>query len=87
MVLLAPVQTPPHGVRDDDEEDLNKAFEVQGFHQILSPPANCPPDSHRVYDEQDFEGEIAGEWRDKSCGRIRLMRGFTGFSAPLIRNH
>lgn len=55
------VQTSAHGVRDDDEEDLNKAFEVQGFHQILNPPANCPPDSHRVYDEQDFEGEISGE--------------------------
>ncbi|XP_075878267.1 anion exchange protein 2a [Nelusetta ayraudi] len=47
--------TPVHGVRDEEEEDLNKAFEVQGFQHILSPPAHCPPDSHRVYDEQDFE--------------------------------
>lgn len=61
--LLLYVQTPAHGVRDDEEEDLNKAFEVQGFHQILSPPTNCPPDSHRVYDEQDVEGEIPGETR------------------------
>lgn len=59
--LLLDVQTPAHGLRGDDDEDLNKAFEVQGFHQILNPPANCPPDSYRVYDEQDFEGEIPGE--------------------------
>lgn len=61
--LLLHVQTPVHGVRDEEEEDLNKAFEVQGFHHILSPPAHCPPDSHRVYDEQDFEGETPGETR------------------------
>lgn len=43
--------------RDEEEEDLNKAFDVQGFQQILCPPAHSPPDKHRIYDEQDFEGE------------------------------
>lgn len=55
--LFLCVQSPAHRHCDEEEEDLNKAFDVQGFHQILSPPAHCPPENHRVYDEQDFEGE------------------------------
>uniref|UniRef100_A0A7N8Y913 Anion exchange protein n=1 Tax=Mastacembelus armatus TaxID=205130 RepID=A0A7N8Y913_9TELE len=39
----------------DEEEDLNKAFDVQRFQQILHPAAPSPPEKHRVYNEQDFE--------------------------------
>ncbi|XP_035861076.1 anion exchange protein 2-like [Sander lucioperca] len=40
---------------EEEEEDLNKAFDVQGFQQILRPAARSPPEKLRVYDEQDFE--------------------------------
>ncbi|GAA6232795.1 anion exchange protein 2-like isoform X1 [Lates japonicus] len=46
---------PPRCHGDEEEEDLNKAFDVQGFQQILRPAARSPPETHRVYDEQDFE--------------------------------
>uniref|UniRef100_A0A4W6CGE4 Anion exchange protein n=1 Tax=Lates calcarifer TaxID=8187 RepID=A0A4W6CGE4_LATCA len=46
---------PPRCRGDEEEEDLNKAFDVQGFQQILRPAARSPPETHRVYDEQDFE--------------------------------
>ncbi len=49
--------SPPCCHSDDEEEDLNKAFDVQGFQQILCPAARSPPEKHRVCDEQDFEGE------------------------------
>ncbi|XP_060940440.1 anion exchange protein 2a [Limanda limanda] len=42
-----------HG--DEEEEDLNKVFDVEGFPQIFGSAAFSPPDKHRVYDEQDFE--------------------------------
>ncbi|KAM6920656.1 anion exchange protein 2a [Lycodopsis pacificus] len=50
----APVP-PPRGHIDEEEEDLNKVFDVQGFQQILGPAARSPPEKSRVYDEQDFE--------------------------------
>lgn len=56
-VLQSPSPSPPHCHRDEEEEDLNKAFDVQGFQQILCLPAHSPPEKHRVYDERDFEGE------------------------------
>nr|XP_040028183.1 anion exchange protein 2a isoform X1 [Gasterosteus aculeatus aculeatus] len=43
---------------DDEEEeevDLNKVFDIQGFQQILCPSACSPPEKNRVYNEQDFE--------------------------------
>uniref|UniRef100_A0A8C4E4I1 Anion exchange protein n=1 Tax=Dicentrarchus labrax TaxID=13489 RepID=A0A8C4E4I1_DICLA len=46
---------PPRCHSDEEEEDLNKAFDVQGFQQILCPAARSPPEKHRVCDEQDFE--------------------------------
>ncbi|XP_054483160.1 anion exchange protein 2a [Anoplopoma fimbria] len=46
---------PPRGHIDEEEEDLNKVFDVQGFQQILGPAARSPPEQRRVYDEQDFE--------------------------------
>ncbi|KAI3374818.1 hypothetical protein L3Q82_021045, partial [Scortum barcoo] len=46
---------PPRCHSDEEEEDLNKAFDVQGFQQILCPAARSPPEKHRVYNEQDFE--------------------------------
>ncbi|XP_034411096.1 anion exchange protein 2a [Cyclopterus lumpus] len=46
---------PPHSHIDEEEEDLNKVFDVQGFQQILGPAARSPPEKSRVYDEQDFE--------------------------------
>lgn len=51
----------PHAPRsqgDEDDEDLNKVFDVPGFQQILQPPARSPPEKCRVYDEQDFEGTV-----------------------------
>uniref|UniRef100_A0AAQ5XH90 Anion exchange protein n=1 Tax=Amphiprion ocellaris TaxID=80972 RepID=A0AAQ5XH90_AMPOC len=38
-----------------EDEDLNKAFDVPGFQQILHPAARSPPEKHRVLDEQDIE--------------------------------
>uniref|UniRef100_A0A3Q1CCN0 Anion exchange protein n=1 Tax=Amphiprion ocellaris TaxID=80972 RepID=A0A3Q1CCN0_AMPOC len=38
-----------------EDEDLNKAFDVPGFQQILYPAARSPPEKHRVLDEQDIE--------------------------------
>uniref|UniRef100_A0A8C4GIZ6 Anion exchange protein n=1 Tax=Dicentrarchus labrax TaxID=13489 RepID=A0A8C4GIZ6_DICLA len=52
LSLSAP---PPRCHSDEEEEDLNKAFDVQGFQQILCPAARSPPEKHRVCDEQDFE--------------------------------
>ncbi|XP_028987262.3 anion exchange protein 2a [Betta splendens] len=52
-VILSP--RPPHSHSDEEELDLNKAFEVQCFQQILHPAASSPPEKRRVYDEQDFE--------------------------------
>ncbi|XP_008299971.1 anion exchange protein 2a, partial [Stegastes partitus] len=46
---------PPRCLRDEEDEDLNKAFDVPGFQQILSPAARNPPEKHRVLDEQDIE--------------------------------
>ncbi|XP_068998368.1 anion exchange protein 2a isoform X1 [Embiotoca jacksoni] len=46
---------PPRCDSDEEEEDLNKAFDVQCFQQILHPAARSPPEKHRVYDEQDIE--------------------------------
>ncbi|XP_059200872.1 anion exchange protein 2a [Centropristis striata] len=40
---------------DEEDEDLNKAFDLQGFQQILCPAARSPPEKRRVFDEQDFE--------------------------------
>ncbi|XP_070830062.1 anion exchange protein 2-like [Chaetodon trifascialis] len=51
----ASLSPPPRCHSDDEEEDLNKAFDVQGFQQILCPAVCNPPEKHRVYDEQDFE--------------------------------
>ena len=48
---------PPRSHGDEEEEDLNKVFDVQCFPQIFGPAAFSPPDKYRVYDEQDFEGE------------------------------
>ncbi|XP_068424174.1 anion exchange protein 2a isoform X1 [Clinocottus analis] len=45
----------PSGHTDEEEEDLNKVFEVQGFQQILGPAVCSPQGKSRVYDEQDFE--------------------------------
>nr|XP_019966676.1 PREDICTED: anion exchange protein 2-like [Paralichthys olivaceus] len=53
--LSASLSPPPHCHGDEEEEDLNKAFDVQCFPQIFGPAAVSPPDKHRVYDEQDFE--------------------------------
>ncbi|XP_056247417.1 anion exchange protein 2a isoform X1 [Seriola aureovittata] len=50
---LSPLPPRCHG--DEEEEDLNKAFDVQCFQQILCPAARSPPEKHRVYDERDFE--------------------------------
>uniref|UniRef100_A0A8D3EG64 Anion exchange protein n=1 Tax=Scophthalmus maximus TaxID=52904 RepID=A0A8D3EG64_SCOMX len=56
-VITPLLQSPPpprcHG--DEEEEDLNKTFDVQCFQQILHPAACSPPENFRVYDEQDFE--------------------------------
>uniref|UniRef100_A0A8D3E230 Anion exchange protein n=1 Tax=Scophthalmus maximus TaxID=52904 RepID=A0A8D3E230_SCOMX len=46
---------PPRCHGDEEEEDLNKTFDVQCFQQILHPAACSPPENFRVYDEQDFE--------------------------------
>ncbi|XP_026220136.1 anion exchange protein 2-like [Anabas testudineus] len=46
---------PPRSHGDEEEEDLNKVFDVQGFQQILHPAARSPPEKRRVYNEQDFE--------------------------------
>lgn len=58
LFLLQPLAPPPprfHG--DDEDEDLNKAFDVQHFQEILNPAARHAPEKRRVYDEQDFEGQ------------------------------
>ncbi|KAM9321778.1 anion exchange protein 2a [Pholidichthys leucotaenia] len=47
--------SPPHCPGDQEDEDLNKAFDVLGFQQILHPAARSPPEKHRVCDEQDIE--------------------------------
>ncbi|XP_074543941.1 anion exchange protein 2a [Halichoeres trimaculatus] len=52
---LNPSATHPRCHSDEEEEDLNKAFDVQGFQEILSPAARSPPQKHRVCDEQDYE--------------------------------
>lgn len=49
---------PPRSHDDEDDEDLNKVFDVPGFQQILQPAARSPPEKRRVYDEQDFEGTV-----------------------------
>ncbi|KAM4552445.1 anion exchange protein 2a isoform 1-T3 [Odontesthes bonariensis] len=46
---------PPPRRHSEEDEDLNKAFDIQGFQQILHPAAHSPPGKHRVYDEQDIE--------------------------------
>ncbi|XP_067330180.1 anion exchange protein 2a isoform X1 [Channa argus] len=46
---------PPHSHGDEEEEDLNKAFDVQCLRHILHPAARSPPEKRRVYNEQDFE--------------------------------
>uniref|UniRef100_A0A7N8X626 Anion exchange protein n=1 Tax=Mastacembelus armatus TaxID=205130 RepID=A0A7N8X626_9TELE len=51
--LSVPTASCCHG--NEEEEDLNKAFDVQRFQQILHPAAPSPPEKHRVYNEQDFE--------------------------------
>ncbi|XP_030606890.1 anion exchange protein 2a [Archocentrus centrarchus] len=56
----APIQSasptpPPRCYADEEEEDLNKAFDVQDFQQLLRPAVRSPPEKHRVYDEQDIE--------------------------------
>lgn len=51
---------------DDEEEeevDLNKVFDIQGFQQILCPSACSPPEKNRVYNEQDFEGRVQNHSR------------------------
>ncbi|XP_035025551.1 anion exchange protein 2a isoform X1 [Hippoglossus stenolepis] len=53
--LSASLSPPPRCHGDEEEEDLNKVFEVQCFPQIFGPAAFSPPDKYRVYDEQDFE--------------------------------
>uniref|UniRef100_A0AAQ5ZQI0 Anion exchange protein n=1 Tax=Amphiprion ocellaris TaxID=80972 RepID=A0AAQ5ZQI0_AMPOC len=45
----------PCCLSDEEDEDLNKAFDVPGFQQILHPAARSPPEKHRVLDEQDIE--------------------------------
>uniref|UniRef100_A0AAQ5XYL2 Anion exchange protein n=1 Tax=Amphiprion ocellaris TaxID=80972 RepID=A0AAQ5XYL2_AMPOC len=45
----------PCCLSDEEDEDLNKAFDVPGFQQILYPAARSPPEKHRVLDEQDIE--------------------------------
>lgn len=55
MQTLSPC--PPRCHEDEEELDLNKAFDVQCFQQILHPGASSPPENRRVYDEQDFEGQ------------------------------
>uniref|UniRef100_A0AAQ5ZDQ9 Anion exchange protein n=1 Tax=Amphiprion ocellaris TaxID=80972 RepID=A0AAQ5ZDQ9_AMPOC len=49
------VQSAPCCLSDEEDEDLNKAFDVPGFQQILHPAARSPPEKHRVLDEQDIE--------------------------------
>ncbi|KAG7525720.1 anion exchange protein 2-like [Solea senegalensis] len=49
---------PPPALRcrgDEEEEDLNKAFDVACFQQILTPAAFSCQETQRVYDEHDFE--------------------------------
>ncbi|CAB1453174.1 unnamed protein product [Pleuronectes platessa] len=53
--LSASLSPPPRGPGDEEEEDLNKVFDVQCFPQIFGSAAFSPPDKYRVYDEQDFE--------------------------------
>uniref|UniRef100_A0AAQ5Z409 Anion exchange protein n=1 Tax=Amphiprion ocellaris TaxID=80972 RepID=A0AAQ5Z409_AMPOC len=55
------VQSAPCCLSDEEDEDLNKAFDVPGFQQILYPAARSPPEKHRVLDEQDIEGEMFPE--------------------------
>jgi len=47
---------PPPRCHSEEDEDLNQAFDIQCFQQILRPVAYSPPGKHRVYDEQDIEG-------------------------------
>ncbi|XP_056266483.1 anion exchange protein 2-like isoform X2 [Pseudoliparis swirei] len=51
----APPLPPPRSRADEEEEDLNQVFGVQGLQQVLGPAARGPPEKRRVYDEQDFE--------------------------------
>ena len=70
--LLQSVSAPPPLCHSDEEEeeDLNKAFDVQGFQQILCPQTRSPPEKHRVYDEQDYEGE------ETTPGFLRWLKNF-----------
>lgn len=69
---LSPPAPRCHG--DEEEEDLNKAFDVQCFQQILCPAARSPPEKHRVYDERDFEGETSKP-RCHAGSRGRVLQG------------
>uniref|UniRef100_A0AAQ6IR54 Anion exchange protein n=1 Tax=Anabas testudineus TaxID=64144 RepID=A0AAQ6IR54_ANATE len=55
LLLQSLSPCPPRSHGDEEEEDLNKVFDVQGFQQILHPAARSPPEKRRVYNEQDFE--------------------------------
>ncbi|XP_026793853.2 anion exchange protein 2 isoform X2 [Pangasianodon hypophthalmus] len=41
-------------IQEEEDEDLNKAFGVQRFQQILSPTSR-EPNEHRQYSEEDFQ--------------------------------
>lgn len=43
-------------IPEEEDEDLNKAFGVQRFQQILSPTSR-EPNEHRHYNEEDFQCE------------------------------
>ncbi|KAM9436599.1 anion exchange protein 2-like isoform 2-T2 [Clarias gariepinus] len=49
--VLPTISTPP--IPEEEDEDLNKAFGVQRFQQILSPTSR-EPNEHRHFSEEDF---------------------------------
>ncbi|XP_060755922.1 anion exchange protein 2-like isoform X2 [Neoarius graeffei] len=50
--VLPTISTSP--IPEEEDEDLNKAFGVQRFQQILSPTSR-EPNEHRQYNEEDFQ--------------------------------